>query len=319
MSDTDLLAALDEFEAAIRANADHHAKMADVDDRRKTILNFFSDETRKVEGLRESMRLDAETIAAKDAKIAMLENHNRIFRETNEGLERDWNELRDESIRQDYQIEKLREYAGECAAQLREVDEAFDKLRSMPVMLAKVAALSKNSKAEPECNCPIPTHLHDVGCPRFDPAVGNAIVPAVPKFGCGASRTALADDLRARGDELSLEAADFIDCAHRKQQRLVWWPDGRAALRTEFHDGGWNEHAISVEPKEVHGVRNSRDEALRGAIDLFGIAAKDYGVALQKQPGFCERQRATFMQARERLDTLLDATAVHSQVNSEKP
>jgi hypothetical protein len=45
--------------------------------------------------------------------------------------------------------------------------------------LTLLAALSKNT-VEQECNCPIPTYLHDVGCPRFDPAVGNATVEAVP-------------------------------------------------------------------------------------------------------------------------------------------
>jgi hypothetical protein len=50
-------------------------------------------------------------------------------------------------------------------------------------------------------------------------------------------------------------------------------------------------------------------EALTVLVDAFGTVAKDYGIALQKSPGYCAKQRSDYLIARDRLLAAIAAIA----------
>lgn len=71
------------------------------------------------------------------------------------------------------------------------------------------------------------------------------------KFGSGVVRTALPDDLRSRGDPLSLEAARAIESAREAigSLRVIWWEKdlGEVGVRVRYKDGGWSMWVVPNE------------------------------------------------------------------------
>lgn len=73
-----------------------------------------------------------------------------------------------------------------------------------------------------ECNCPIPTHLHDVGCPMFRPEDGNATIPPStppggermqphPAVGRWSPEEGHGTDMELRGDGDFVYYADYAN------------------------------------------------------------------------------------------------------------